>query len=351
MKLRSLFFLIMIMTGVMISCSKPVETTIDESIQNEAEALLSEELTNCQADSGQIIVMSVKTGEIKSQLHLVKDFSVGKFVRAKESRFKIKGEPGPVLIPLTVLAGLEEVGVDMDFQIDAGKGMYILNGRTIYDQEVFGKGGYGIITLADCIKYPSFIVAVQFVELAFSGEVEMFENRMQIMSFGLPADSNVFKGVTPFSSKLNAFTLGSYCKTTPLQLLTAYNALANNGKVMTPIYIPGDTVTINPKMCTEKNIKAIQLVLKENGAKLFPEIPGVAAMKGFSSVKNTYRREIKLSVCGYYPAENPEYSCLLVIFRSESPDIDPNLGSTKINQSGLNVYGKMAKLMMTPKAE
>ena len=351
MKLANLSLLIMIMTSVMISCSKPVETTIDEAIQNEAETLLSEELTNCQADSGLIIVMSVKTGEIKSQLQLVKDFNVGEFVRAKESYIKIKGEPGPVLIPLTVLAGLEEVAVEMDFQLDAGKGMYILNGRTIYDQEVFDKGGYGIISLADCIKNPSFIGAVQFLELAFSGEVDMFENRMQMMSFGLPADSNVFRGVPPFSSKLNAFTLGSYCKTTPLQLLTAYNAIANNGKVVAPTEIPGDTVLINPNMCTEKNLKAIQLVLKENGAKLLPETPGIAAMKGFSSAKNTYRREIKLSVCGYYPAENPEYSCLIVIFRSESPDIDPVLGVTKVNQSGLNVYGKMAKLMMTPKTE
>lgn len=351
MKLANLSFLIMIVTIVMISCSKPVKTTIDESIQNKAEMLLNEELTNCQADSGLIMVMSVKTGEIKSQLQLVKDFSVGKFVRAEENHLKIKGEPGPVLIPLTVLAGLEEVGVNMDFQLDAGNGMYVLNGRTIYDQEVFDKGGYGIITLAECIKNPSFIGTVQFLELAFSGNVDMFENRMQMMSFGLPADSNVFKGVPSFSSKLNAFSVGYYCKTTPLQLLTAYNAFANNGKVVAPIEIPGDTIVINPKMCSDKSLKAVQLVLKDNGAKLMPETPGIVAMKGFSSVKNTYQREIKMSICGYYPAENPEYTCLLVIFRSESPNIDHDLGSSKVNQSGLKVYSKLAKFLMSPKAE
>ncbi len=343
MKKHTNYFFAVLVFGLMFSCTeKKAVSTIDETLQAKVEEILGSELSACQADSGLVIVMSVKTGEIKAQAKMLKDFSQGKFIKLPDNRLKVKGEPGPVLIPITVLAGMEEVSVGLDFEIDAENGMYVANGRTIYDQEVFDKGGYGKITLGQSVTLPSFIGTVKFLELAFSANVDIFEYRMQMMSFGLPQDSNVFKGVPVFSSKLNAFSLGYYCKTTPYQVLTAFNAIANNGRIVAPVTETSDTTVISEVMCSNNNIKAMNELLISNGAKLMPDVPGLALMKGFSSVKNTYIRELKLSMCGYLPAENPEYSIMMVIFRTESPNLQPEIGSGKINESGMKVFKTVA---------
>lgn len=348
MERKTFSILVCIVFCSLISCNKPV-STIDELAQNKADSILSNELANSQADSGLILVMSVKTGEVMTQLKLAKDYSLGKFVKTPEKNMMVKGEPGPVFIPLTVMAAMEEVNIFLEDQVDAGNGMYVLNGRTIYDQDVFDKGGYGVITLADCVTNPSFIGTVKMLELAFGGEVGPFEYRMKNMSFGQPADSNVFAGVPVFSSKLNAFSVGYYCKTTPLQLLTAYNAIANNGKMMSPKFYEGEDIVLNPAMCSEKTINAMKGLLKDNGAKIMPEIPDVAVIKGYSTIKSTYKREIECTCCGFFPATNPEYSCLVKIYRSESPDIDPAPGAAIVNEAGKKVFSQMAGFLIGSK--
>jgi cell division protein FtsI (penicillin-binding protein 3) len=349
MRNKSLSLFVIVLCCTLFSCSKPSSSTIDKLAQAKADSLLFTELANSQADSGLIMVMSVKTGEIIARLKMKKDFSLGKFVAAPEGNLNAKDEPGPILIPLTVMAAMEEVNLSLDFQVDAGNGMYVSKGRTIYDQDVFGKGGYGVITLGQCVTNPSFIGTVKTLEVAFSGGAYLLENRMKKMSFGLPADTNVFYGVPEFTSKLDAFAVGYYCKTTPLQILTAYNAIANNGKIMAPKFVKGDDVVIDSAMCSERTINEMKALLKENGTRLIPEIPDVAAIKSFSSVKNTYKREIKYTCCGFFPASNPEYTCLVSLYRSESPNSDAAIGAAKVNDAGKKMFNQMTAFLIGSK--
>lgn len=347
--MKKIILTLSVLVFVFASCNKKSSTTIDEPTKLKAQEILSAELANSQADSGEIIVMSTTTGQIRTQLKMIKDLSLGQFVEAPASSANTKGEPGPVFIPLTVMAAMEQLNVGPDFQVDAGDGMLVLNGRTVYDEEVYGKGGYGVITLGQAITYQSFIGAIEAVQLAFQGQVDIFEFKMTEMSFGLPQDSNVFKNVPSFTSKLNAFTLGSYCKTTSLQLLTAYNAIANNGKIVAPVLVPVDTIVINPAMCSAKTVDAMKKLIVETGAKEFPEIPDLGFYKGFSSVKNTYMRELVWTGIGFMPASKPEYSVFLRIYRSESPVSDAKIGAAKVKDSAKKAFSQLASFLLGAK--
>jgi cell division protein FtsI (penicillin-binding protein 3) len=344
--MRKIILTLSVIVFVFASCSKKTTTTIDEPTKLKAQEILSAELANSQADSGEIVVMSTTTGEIKTQLKMIKDLSLGQFVEAPVSSANLKGEPGPVFIPITVIAAMEQLNVGVDFQVDAGNGMLVLNGRTVYDEEAYEKGGYGIINLGQAITYPSFIGAIEVVELAFQGQVDLFEFKMKEMSFGLPQDSNVFRGVPSFTSKLNAFTLGSYCKATPLQLLTAYNAIANGGKIVAPVFEPGDTIVVSPAMCSKNTIESMKKLIVETGEKEFPEIKDLGFYKGFSSVKNTYMRELVWTGIGFMPASKPEYSVFLRIYRSESPVSDAKIGAAKVKDSAKKAFSQLANFLL-----
>ncbi|HET9569858.1 MAG TPA: penicillin-binding transpeptidase domain-containing protein [Bacteroidales bacterium] len=328
------------------SC-KPRTTCIDESVQETAGNLLRTEMKASLCDSAVLLVMHVPTGEVRARMKFVSDYSTDSYVPVSDNRVDVKVEPGPIVIPLTVMGSMEETKFLLTDPVDAGRGRLVLHQRTIYDQDVFDKGGYGIITFGQCVTLPSFVGTVQMLEWAFDGKVKAFENRMRQMSLGQPSDDNPFDKTPNFEAKMNAFSLGYYFKLSPTQLLTAWNGLANDGKVMAPAVLPKDTGLVNPSMCKPATIQAMKALLKDNGVNELPETPGTAFLKAVNSVKTTYIREVTGTFCGYFPADKPQYSCLVILYHSESPDTDPAKGKEAVIASGKRVFAGMAKSLMS----
>jgi len=334
----------------LFSCKKPV-STLDMLIQHRADSLLQSELGKSRSDSALVIVMSVKTGEIRTMIMVQKNYSTGKFIKISDQSLFAKVEPGPIFIPLSMMAAIDNKGLSIQEKVDAGDGQYIAHNKAIYDKDAFEKGGYGVITLKDCIANPSFIGTVKTVDTVFSDNFSLFEKKMQKMSIGQPADNDVFAGTPIFDSKLDALSLGYYFKISPLQLLTAYNAIANDGKMMKPAFYVTERGIINEHISSEKTIRGIQTVFKENGEKTFPDLGidsthTIAVFKVINSIKNTYSRSYTGSCCGYFPAENPEYSCLVMFFRSESLENNAEEGKKIVEASLLKVFKQMAVQIM-----
>jgi len=332
--------------SALFSC-KPRTTCIDEKVQETAGNLLRTEMKASQCDSAVLLVMNVPTGEVRARMKFVSDFSTDSYVPVSDLRVDVKVEPGPIVIPLTVMGSMEVTNFKLSDEVDAGKGRLVLHERTIYDQDVFDKGGYGVITFGQCVTLPSFVGTVQMLEWAFDGKVKAFEKQLCRMSLGQPSDNNPFNKTPNFEAKMNAFSLGYYFKLSPTQLLTAWNGMANDGRVMAPAVLPKDTGLVNPLMCKPASIQAMKALLKENGVKELPETPGTAFLKAMNSVKTTYIREVTGTFCGYFPADKPQYSCLVILYHSESPDTDPLKGKDLVMESGKRVFAGMAKALMT----
>ncbi len=332
--------------SALFSC-KPRTTCIDDDLQATALNLLQTEMKASTCDSALLLVMNVPTGEVRAKLKLVLDLATDTYVPVAAKRVDVKVEPGPILIPLTVMGGLDETTFTLQDSINTGRGRLVLHQRTIYDEAVYEKGGYGFITFGQCVTLPSFVGTSQMLEWSYDGKLKKFEKRMCAMSLGQPSDANPFDESPNFEAKMNAFSLGYYFKLTPTQILTAWNGLANDGRVMAPAILPKDTGLVNPAMCKPATIQAMKALLKDNGTADLSEVPGTAFLKAVNSIKTTYTRQITGSFCGYFPADKPEYSCLVILYHSESPDSDPEKGKVALMTSGKNVFAGMAKAYMT----
>lgn len=332
--------------SALFSC-KPRTTCIDEDMQETAVGLLQTEMKASACDSAVLLVMNVPTGEVRAQVKLALDFATDTYVPVADKFVNVRVEPGPIIIPLTVMGSLDETNFSLQDPVNTGRGRLVLHQRTIYDEAVFDKGGYGNITFGQCVTLPSFVGTAQMLEWAYEGKLKLFEKRMVGMSLGQPSDKNPFDETPNFEAKMNAFSLGYYFKLSPTQILTAWNGLANDGKVMAPAVLPKDTGLVNPAMCKPATIQAMKALLKENGVAELPEVPGTAFLKAVNSVKTTYTRMVTGSFCGYFPADKPLYSCLVILYHSESPDSDPEKGKTALMESGKKVFAGMAKAYMT----
>lgn len=339
---KSQVLLIVAACTALFSC-KNRSTCIDDVLQQTAIDLLQPELKASVCDSAVLVVMNVPTGEVRARVKLVMDLTTETYLPVADKRVDVKVEPGPILIPITVMGCLDETNFSLQDPVNAGRGRLVLHERTIYDESVFDKGGYGIITFGQCVTLPSFVGTAQMLEWGYDGQLKKFEKRMLGMSLGLPSDKNPFDETPNFEAKMNAFSLGYYFKMTPMQILTAWNGLANDGRVVAPALTPKDTALVNPAMCKSATIQAMKTLLKDNGAAELPGSNGVAFLKALNSVKSTYNRSVTGSFCGYFPADKPQFSCLVIMYHSESPDSDPEKGKTALMESGKKVFAGLVK--------
>jgi cell division protein FtsI (penicillin-binding protein 3) len=326
---------------VLVSCSKNT-STIDPTLQENAQTVLQKEMAASQCDSAVLMVMSVETGAVKAQMKLVKDLASGSYTETNDARIDTYVEPGPIFMPLSLMGAMDECRLSMDDMVETGIGRVVLNNRTIYDEEAFDKGGYGTISLGECLTLPSTVGLAKTMNIAYEGNVDVFRKRMKTMSMGYPSDSGIFQRTAVIPSTVNAFSLGVFFKMTPSQLLTAWNGIANKGKMVAPTVKLGDTLVVNPSMNQPETVKAMQQFLADNGKKEYAcTESGVAFLKYLQSVKTTYKRFITGSFCGYYPAEHPKYSCLVLLYYSESADANSSRGKAAVSAAGKRVFAAM----------
>jgi cell division protein FtsI (penicillin-binding protein 3) len=329
-----------------------IQTTIDINLQDAAHTSLLAALKASKALYGCVIVMEVKTGEIKAiaNLSLTKD---GDYKEIYNYAIGDQGtrEPGSTFKLVSMIALLEEKDIDINSIIDTGNGTFVFYDCVMKD---VAKEGFGKITIREAFEQSSNIAISKLVNDAFGNNPQKFLQyidecglttplNFEIIGVGVPyfpaPKSKEWSGVT-----LPWMSIGYGIKVSPLQILMLYNAVANNGKMLKPFivkYIKNagkivqefNPIVLKNKICSDKTLATIKQLLEgvvERGrAKKFKH--GFYKIAGKSGTANTvdngkYTGETYASFVGYFPANAPQYSCIVAI---DSPkDISWHFGGS-----------------------
>lgn len=272
MKYYTKWSLLLLVAGFS-SClnNKSENTVIDSTLQVKATSILEDKLTELNALSGQAIIMEVQTGHIKAMVELERKDSANyqsceNFSQAHESA---------LIQPISILAALETGKIKLTDTVDVGDGIYICKGDTIKDHN-FHRGGYGKITIKQGLANSSEIAVYKAMEMAFNGYTQAYYD--QLKEIGI--------------SNLN----------TPLQMLTAYNSIANNK---------------NNQANIDSLKQALEYVVTDGlGQPAKSDKVQVAGKTGTVQLEDG---SYVVEFCGYFPAHVPKYSIIVSIHKEELP--------------------------------
>ncbi|WP_179945744.1 penicillin-binding protein [Lutibacter profundi] len=323
---------------------KDIVTTIDINIQDIAHHSLLRQLEYYNAEHGCVVVMETKTGEIKAISNLGIN-SVGKYYEKRNYAIYESHEPGSAFKLMSMVAALESGAIDTSIIVDTGKGRYKMHGRYIHDSK---RGGYGKISAARALEVSSNIGFARLIDENFEKTPEKFINILKRMHLneplGLPIKGEGNPEIpSPGDKKwsknaLPSIAYGYNLRLTPLQTLTFYNAIANNGEMVKPKFVKEirsrnkyvkrfDKEIIDSQICSKETIDKVQEILKNvvirgTGIKLYDKNFSMAGKTGTARTEywmpdwELNKRYIS-SFTGYFPAENPKYSCIVVIHKPD----------------------------------
>jgi len=329
---------------------KDIYTTIDVNLQDVAENALLKQLQKHQADHGSVVLMEVKTGAIKAIANLKKT-EKGSFYEGYNYAIGESTEPGSTFKLPALIAAIEDGYVDMGDIIDCGDGSKEYYDRTMFDSN-HDDGGWGKITVQRVLEVSSNIGMAEIITKAYAQNPQEFIDRIDKMNLrnslgieiageGSPyvkdTDDESWSGIS-----LAWMAHGYELQLTPLQILTFYNAVANDGEMVKPKFVEKitkgrkvvkeiETVVLNPKICSKETIDKVKKALEgvvENGTasnlrNADYKIAGktgtaqIAKDGSYGSNKDSYKKKREVShqasFVGYFPADDPEYSCIVVI--------------------------------------
>ncbi len=317
-------------------------STIDVNYQDVAEDALKKQLIKTQADHGCVVLMEVATGEIKAISNFTKTKS-GEYREVYNYAISEAAEPGSTFKLATYMTAFEHNKIDTNTLVDANKGKYkIQNGPEITDAEL----GKGVMTAKQAFEESSNVAAARFIYDNYINNPSQFIDQiysyhlneklgLQIQGEGTP----VIK--TPKSRTWNKYytlpemAYGYEIKMTPLQMLAFYNSVANDGKMISPIFVKeirrfGNTIeqfkarTISEKICSTTTLKKVKSLLEgvvtEGTGKNIIKNPvyTVAGKTGTAQIANRdsgygAKKTYQASFCGYFPANHPKYAMIVVI--------------------------------------
>lgn len=319
-----------------------VYTTLNVDIQDIAEKSLRETLINVDADWGCAVVIDVKSGAIKALTNLDR---LGEGVYRESTNHALADliEPGSTFKAISMLAVLEAKGVNPEDTVDVGNGLYSIGrGLTIRDHNAH-KGGYGKLTYNQVIYNSSNVGTAKAVLKTFSGNEQGYLDALNGMNIFDPIDLEIPGTASPYFqqdvSKWSKSTMpwssyGYEVLMPPIYILRFYNAVANHGKMVEPYlvrevsnngevaYERGPKV-INKQIASERAITQLQHMLRG----VVTEGTGKAMDSPYVSISGKTGTAQRLgggifkgaghnvTFCGYFPSENPLYSCIVVVSR------------------------------------
>ena len=320
-----------------------IYTTIDVKIQDVAHFALLEQLEKFKADHGSVVVMEVSTGEVKAISNLGRT-SVGTYYEKLNYAIGESHEPGSTFKLMGMVAALEDKVVDTSDVIDTEAGVLTFYGRNVRDSK---RGGYGKISVAKAFEVSSNTAMVKLITDNYKENPTKFIDRLYSMGLNktldLPILGEGIPKITHPSDKKNwdgldlpwmAFGYG--ISITPLQTLAFYNAIANDGVMLKPRFLREvkdfdksvevfNKEIINPSICSKETAKKVQkmmqnVVEKKHGTAHNIYSPSFSMAGKTGTCQTEYWKESGLyisSFAGYFPVENPKYSCIVVIHKPD----------------------------------
>lgn len=320
-----------------------IVSTIDVYIQDIAHHALLKQLEYYEADHGSVVVMECATGEVKAIANLGRE-SNGNYYEKLNYAIGESQEPGSTFKLLDLIALLDDKKADTSTIYDTNGGIVKYFNRSVKDSHT---GGYGKISLARGFEVSSNTVMAQAVQDAYKNNPSEFVNRINSYGLnkplGLPIEGEGIpvipqpKGTNWSGIALPWMAYGYGVSVTPLQMLTLYNAVGNDGEMVKPIFVKEvkewnktikkfDKVVINPRICSPETLAKVRAVLENTvkngtGKKLYSKDFSMAGKTGTAQVNYGKGKGADSgmyyasSFAGYFPADHPKYSCIVIIHK------------------------------------
>lgn len=354
-----------------------VVTTIDIDIQDISEHALLDVLERYHAKSGYAVFMEVKTGEVKSIVNMYRSAS-GRYYEKENGALSDMMEPGSTFKTLVLMALLDEGKVRLTDTVDVGNGRLKYHPRApeVTDHNA-RKGGYGRISVANVIHGSSNIGMHKMVYDAYGDDQGALVDKLHSMKVGVPMNLEIQGAAKPMIkhpeknkdwstvTSLSALSRGYEIIMPPIYTLAYYNAIANDGKLIRPFFVKSvnkdgmvvktyKTETINSSICKSSTLKQLRQVLLDvvegemgTARPVRSDFMHIAGKTGTARmVDETNGRYMlghyRISFCGYFPADNPQYTGIVVVN-------DPNVPSA--GMTSCVAFKNIAERIMALKSE
>lgn len=317
-------------------------TSIDINIQDVAEYALMKQLKKHDAAHGCVVLMEVETGEVRAIANLSRDDN-GVYSESYNYAVGAKTEPGSTFKLASYMVALEDGYIDLDHQIETGEGVYEFYGQKMEDSK---KGGYGKITVEEAFAVSSNIAIAKIIDEHYRSNPQAFIDHLYKIGLNKPLGVEIAGEGEPYIKSaddpswsgisLPWISHGYELEMTPLQILTLYNAVANDGKMVKPMFVRSvrngnkmvkelDPVVLNPKVASNETIEKLHAMLEAvvdhgTATNLKGAHYKIAGKTGTAQIANSkygyhsnYGTSYQASFCGYFPADNPKYSCIVVV--------------------------------------
>lgn len=321
---------------------KDIITTIDLNVQDVAESALYNHLIEHQAKWGCAVLMEVETGEIKAIANLTKDKNSEKYYETYNYAVGSSIEPGSTFKLPSMIALFEDGLENLEDTIDIGKGFAVYSGLTI--QDVHGIRD-GRVSIKEVFEKSSNAGVSTLVYNKYVSQPQRYINRLYDMSLHekigleIPGEGKPFIKDTKNSSwsrvSLPFMSIGYEIQLTPLQILTFYNAVANNGEMVKPMFVKEiqcagktilefDTEVLNKSICSQNSLdkahEILEGVVEKGTATSLKKSPyKIAGKTGTAQIANKSsgydKTNYNASFVGYFPVNAPKYSCIVVVSR------------------------------------
>ena len=313
-----------------------IHTTIDINLQDVAETSLYRAMEKHHADEGTVVVMEVKTGHIKAISNLTREGNA----YYEKLNHAVGGlyEPGSTFKLVTMMALLEESDIRLADSIATGNGEHTFYKNKVRDHH---DGGLGTITIRQAFELSSNVAMAKLVDQHFGSKPSRFITYLDKLALSNPLDLQIDGGGNPKINRpsdkgwsgitLPWMAYGYGFEITPLHTLVLYNAIANDGKMISPMFVTAisraDRVTtqfhtevIAAKICSSKTLTQLQQLLEgvvQNGtaSNLKDSHYRIAGKTGTAVIleNGLYTKKYITSFVGYFPAHAPKYTAMVLI--------------------------------------
>ena len=327
-----------------------IVSTINVTMQDICESALREKLQEVEADFGICVLMEVNTGDIKALVNLQKGDN-GNYFENQNMAFTALMEPGSTFKTASIMVGLDDGEIKIDDKVDTDKGVVNMYDRKMKDS---GHTANGIIDVTAAMRYSSNIGVSRLIDKHYHSKPQQFVDGLKRIGIGEPLGMP-FKGMPsprilgPSENKywsnvtLPWMAIGYNTQIPPISTVTFYNAIANNGKMVRPRLVKGlsrngemikefPVEVIKEHICKDSTLTNIQAILKDvvngqrgTGKRVKSKYFYVSGKTGTAQVADEHggyhngSARHFVSFCGYYPSDNPQYTCLVAIKTAYNP--------------------------------
>ena len=330
-----------------------------------------DKLKEINANVGVAILMEVKTGEVKAIVNMTK-CNDGVYREIRNNAVSDMMEPGSTFKTASIMVALEDGKITPDQIVETGHGVYMMHGRPMKDHN-WHRGGYGAIDVTKVLMVSSNIGVSRVIDENYHNQPEKFVEGLYKLGIASPLNLDI-----PGAAKkpnirmpnkdnwsktaLAWMSIGYETQVPPINTLTFYNAIANNGVMVKPKFVKSivkdgevveeiPTEVLNPAIASPKTIEQIQTILekvvsiglgKPAGSKQF-HVSGKTGTAQVSQGKGGYksgRMQYLVSFCGYFPSEEPKYSCIVAIQKSGLPASGGLMAGSVFSKIAERVYAK-----------